>query len=185
VITSVLGALGSGKSTVAPVLAELLPTHVVLDWNAFMVPATALAGREIRQNPVTWPAYRQLVRAVVAVLAHLPVVLLGVCTPAELRDWPIDAWVLLDCADQEGQRRLGQHAQPDRVREAVRDGREYWSLGLPLIDTTGRLPAAVAADLYIALTAGQEPPSEKTAALPSHKGKASFGRGRPWLDMTR
>jgi shikimate kinase len=64
VITGVLGAPGSGKSAVAPLLAELLPTHVVLDWDAFMMPATALAGRDIRQNPETWPSYRELMRAV-------------------------------------------------------------------------------------------------------------------------
>jgi len=107
-------------------------------------PQLRLLAERSGKNPVTWPAYRQLVRTVVAGLAHFPVVLLGVCTPAELRDWPIDTWVLLDCADRERQRRLGEQAQPDRVREAVRDGREYRSLGLSLIDTTGRLPAAVA-----------------------------------------
>jgi energy-coupling factor transporter ATP-binding protein EcfA2 len=160
VITSVLGAPGSGKSTVAPVLAELLPTHAVLDWDAFMQTATALAGREIRQNPETWAAYRELVGAVVARLAHLPVVLLGVCTPAELRDWPIDAWVLLDCADRERQRRLGQHVQPDRLREALLDAREYRSLGLPLIDTTGRLPSAVAADLAEFVKRTEQPAPE-------------------------
>jgi energy-coupling factor transporter ATP-binding protein EcfA2 len=146
-ITSVLGAPGSGKSTLAPILAELLPAHAVLDWDAFMVPAAALAGREIRQHPQTWPAYRELVHTVVLAVGHLPVVLLGVCVPAELRGWPIDAWVLLDCADDERRRRLGEHTDSDRVRSAVRDGREYRSLGLPVIDTTGRAPAVVGADL--------------------------------------
>jgi shikimate kinase len=147
VITGVLGAPGSGKSTIVPLLAELLPIHVVLDWDAFMVPATALAGREIRQDPETWPAYRELVHAVTATLAHMPVVLLGVCTPAELHSWPINAWVLLDCADHERRQRLARHVEPNRVQDAIRDGREYRSLGLPVIDTTGRTPAAVAAEL--------------------------------------
>jgi hypothetical protein len=147
VITDVLGAPGSGKSTIVPLLAELLPTHVVLDWDAFMVPATALAGREVRQNPETWPTYRDLVRTILGTVMHLPVVLFGVCTPAELPGWPIDAWVLLDCADHERRRRLGQHSEPDRVEDAVRDGREYRSLGLPVIDTTGRTPVTVAAEL--------------------------------------
>lgn len=146
-ITDVLGAPGSGKSTIVPLLAGLLPTHVVLDWDAFMMPATALAGRDIRQNPETWPAYRELVRTVTATVAHLPVVLLGVCTPAELHGWPINAWALLDCADHERRRRLARHVEPDRVQDAVRDGREYRSLGLPVIDTTSRPPAAVAAEL--------------------------------------
>jgi hypothetical protein len=92
VITSVLGAPGSGKSTVAPVLAGKLPGHAILDWDAFTGPAAALAGQEIPGNPGTWPAYRELVHAVVGSIAHLPGVLLGVCTPDELKDWPIDAW---------------------------------------------------------------------------------------------
>ena len=146
-ITGVLGAPGSGKSAVAPLLAELLPTHVVLDWDAFMMPATALAGRDIRQNPETWPSYRELMRAVIATVAHLPVVLLSVCTPAELHGWPVNAWVLLDCADHERRRRLARQAEPDSVQDALRDGREYRSLGLPVIDTTGRTPTAVAEKL--------------------------------------
>jgi Mg-chelatase subunit ChlI len=65
VITYVLGAPGSGKSTVVRPLASLLPDHVVLDWDAFMAPAAALAGRENTQHPDTWPPYRQLVRVAV------------------------------------------------------------------------------------------------------------------------
>lgn len=147
VIVSVLGAPGSGKSTIAPVLAGLLPGHAVLDWDTFMGPAAALAGREIPESPETWPAYRELVRAVVGSMAGLPAVLLGVCTPGELRDWPIDAWVLLDCADEERRRRLGRPADPRRLADAVHDGREYRQIGLPVIDTTGSTPAAVAAEL--------------------------------------
>jgi hypothetical protein len=147
VITTVLGAPGSGKTSIVPPLAELLPGHAVLDWDAFMVPAAALAGREIRESPETWPAYRELVHAVIRSMAHLPVVLVGVCTPAELKDWPIGAWVLLDCTDQERRRRLCQHADQERVEDAIRDGREYRLLGLPVIDTTSRPPAAAAAEL--------------------------------------
>jgi hypothetical protein len=51
VITAVLGAPGSGKSTVAQLLAARWPAHVVLDWDAFMDPSAALAGRGIRQSP--------------------------------------------------------------------------------------------------------------------------------------
>ena len=147
VITYVLGAPGSGKSTAVRPLASLLPTHVVLDWDAFMVPAAVLTDRDITEHRDTWPGYRQLVRAVLAATAHLPVVLLGVCTPAELKDWPIDAWVLLDCTDQERRRRLCQHADSGRVEDAIRDGREYRLLGLPMIDTTDRSPAAAAVEL--------------------------------------
>lgn len=157
VITAVLGAPGSGKSTVAEPLASLLPDHVVLDWDAFMAPAAALAGRDVRQHRDTWPAYRQLVRAVMDAVAHLPVVLLGGCTPDQLRDWPIETWVVLDCRDQERRRRLGHHAEPGLVREAITDAGEYRSLGLPVIDTTGRSPAEVASVLARFATPARAP----------------------------
>ena len=156
-ITNVLGAPGSGKSTIIPALAKLLPGHAVLDWDAFMVPAAALAARDIRQNPETWPAYQDLVRAAITPIAHLPVVLLGVCAPPELSGWPIAAWVLLDCADQERRRRLERHADPERVADAIRDGQEYRLLGLPVIDTTGRRPAAVAAEVASFIQSRDEP----------------------------
>lgn len=146
-ITAVLGAPGSGKSAAARPLASLLPTHVVLDWDAFMAPASALAGREITQHRETWLAYRQLVGTVVAAIAHLPVVLLTVCTPDELPGWPINAWVLLDCTDEERRQRLGQQASLDRVAEGIHDAQGHRSLGLPVIDTTEHTPAEVAADL--------------------------------------
>jgi hypothetical protein len=132
---------------VAGPLAVLLPAHVVLDWDAFMAPAAALAGREIRQSPGTWPAYRQLVRTVLESVRHLPVVILDVCTPAELSGWPIDAWVVLDCADQERRERLAHRGDPESAEDAVADAREYRSLGLPNIDTTGLTPYRAATEL--------------------------------------
>jgi hypothetical protein len=146
VITNVLGAPGSGKTALIGPLAARLPTCAVVDWDAFMEPAGALAGCAIRENPATWPAYRQLVRAVLDVLPR-PIVLLGVSTPAELAGWPIDAWVVLDCSDVERTRRLGQRAGASTVRAAVEDAREYRSLGLPVVDTTGRTLGEVADDL--------------------------------------
>jgi energy-coupling factor transporter ATP-binding protein EcfA2 len=147
VITAVFGASGSGKTTVVPLLASLLPTHAVLDWDAFMDPAAALAGRDIRQHPDTWAAYRQLVRTVIDLVAHLPVVLFTVCTPDELADWPVNAWLLLDCTDQERERRLVGQARPQVLGEALRDAEAYRSLGLPMIDTTDRAPGEIAVAL--------------------------------------
>jgi hypothetical protein len=112
-----------------------------------MDPAAALAGRPIRQNPDTWPAYQDLIRAVVSVLEPRPVGLLGVCTPGELHNWPIGAWVLLDCADQERRRRLVWDGRPDDIEAAVTDGRHYRAPGLPVIDTTSRTRSQVAADI--------------------------------------
>lgn len=139
-ITAVLGAPGSGKSTLAPLLVPLLPAHAVLDWDSFMEPATALAGRNIRQHPETWPAYRQLVRTVVSAVAYLPVVLFTVCMPDELPGWPIGAWLLLDCSDRERRRRLTQQARPEWPEDALRDAQQYRTLGLRAIDTTNCAP---------------------------------------------
>ena len=73
-VVYVLGAPGSGKTTAAGYLPGLLPGHVVLDWDAFMGEAAALAGRDISASPATWPAYRGLVRAVVEAIAPVPAV---------------------------------------------------------------------------------------------------------------
>jgi adenylate kinase family enzyme len=54
VITAVLGAPGSGRSTLSGLLVSLVPTHAVLEWDWFMEPAAALAGREIRRRSDTW-----------------------------------------------------------------------------------------------------------------------------------
>ncbi len=174
-ITSVIGAPGSGKSTVKEPLAARLPACVVLDWDALMEPAAALAGRGIREHPETWPAYRQLVRTVLDTLTGVPVVLLGVCTPDELPGWPIDAWVLLDCADAERKRRLLARADGSSVREALADARAYRSLGLPAIDTTGRTPADVAGDLA-RLILSSSPGKPAPSGYPSPRP----GRGAPF-----
>ena len=129
----------------ATVLRGLLPTHVILDWDAFMPAATELAGRAISKSPSTWPAYRNLVRAAVEIVVPMPLVLLGVSTPDELRGWPIDTWVVLDCSDADRRKRLRDHAQGEELAAAIEDGRQYRSLGLPVIDTTGRTPREAAA----------------------------------------
>jgi energy-coupling factor transporter ATP-binding protein EcfA2 len=147
VIVAVLGAPGSGKTAIARHLARLLPGHVVLDWDAFMGPAGALAGRDIRHDPATWPAYRALVRVAVNAVATVPAVLLTVCTPAELAEWPISAWLLLDCADSERRRRLTQAGRQASEDNAVRDASQYRALHLPVINTTGRAPPQVAANV--------------------------------------
>ena len=143
-ITAVLGAPGSGKSTLALLLVPLLPAHVVLDWDFLMSPAAMLAGQDIRQHPAIWPAYRQLVHSVIDAVEHLPVVLFTVCTPGELTGWPIDAWLLLDCSDDERRRRLALQAGSGMPEDAIRDAHEYRALNLRTIDTTGWAPGRAA-----------------------------------------
>ena len=144
VLTYLLGAPGSGKSAIAGPLSDQLPNHVILDWDAFMAPASELAGRDVTRSPRTWPTYRRLIRLVVELVVPAPCVLLGVCAPAELDGWPIDAWVLLDCNDEKRRERLADHSEPDAVDEAIADAASYRALGLPTIDTTSRATEQVA-----------------------------------------
>lgn len=140
----VLAAPGAGKSTVAPHLRALLPGSVVLDWDAFMGPAQALAGVAIRQAPQTWASYEHLVRTIVDQIWPFNIVLLSVCTPQQLSDWPNGEWLLLDCADGERRTRLAPRGNPAETEEAVADAVFYRSLGLPVLDSTDLEPPEVA-----------------------------------------
>ena len=63
-----------------------------------------------------------------------PCVLLGVCTPDELDDWPIDAWALLDCSDEERRERLAGRLESAAIDEAIADATNYRTLGLSAIE---------------------------------------------------
>ncbi len=141
----VLGAPGSGKTAIAARLSDQLSDYVVVDWDALMAPASELAGRDVTHSPRTWPAYRHLIRLVVELVVPARCVLLGVCTPAELDGWPIDAWVLLDCNDEERRERLADRLES--VDEAIADAASYRRLGLPTIDSTSRPPEQVAEEV--------------------------------------
>jgi hypothetical protein len=144
VVAAVLGAPGSGKSACRHVLAALLEGHAVLDWDALIDAAGELAGTPIAFSPRTWPAYRSLVRATVAAVEPLPVVLLTVCTPRELEGSPIENWVLLDCEDSVRRARLLDRPGAE-VEDAIKDAREYRKLGFRTIDTTHKRVDEVAA----------------------------------------
>lgn len=147
VMTYVLGAPGSGKSSLAPLLRRALPGYVILDWDVFMPAASELAGRDVRKDRSAWPSYRGLVRTVVDAIYPTPLVVLGVCTPDEVGGWPIDAWLVLDCADEERQRRLANTGDATDVDAAIADAARYRTLGLRVIDTTNRPLQPVANEL--------------------------------------
>jgi broad-specificity NMP kinase len=151
-LTIVLGAPGSGKTAVAGQLRQQRQGIAVIDWDDFMPAVEGLAGRSVQTSPDLWLAYRQLVRSVVTALSNVPVIVLGVCTPDELPDWPAAQWLLLDCDDVERRRRLTARS-PDEVEDAIADAREYRRLGLPVVDTTARPLDEIAKELIQALNA--------------------------------
>ena len=136
----VLGAPGSGKSVIVPRLRGLLPDRVVLDWDALMGPAGELAGTPIPQTPQTWGAYGRLVRGVADLVLPADIVVLGVCTPDEMADWPDGPWILLDCSDDVRRQRLSARNEPDDVEEVLSDAAAYRALALPVVDTTRLSP---------------------------------------------
>jgi chloramphenicol 3-O-phosphotransferase len=111
-----------------------------------MPAAGALAGRDVRRSPDLWDAYRELVRSVIDILRSVPTVLLGVCTPDELRGWPEAQWILLDCEDDERRRRLAGRSE-EEVDGALVDARQYRRLHLPVLDTSARPVDEVAREL--------------------------------------
>ena len=149
----VLAAPGSGKTAVAPFLRSLLPGSVVLDWDAFMDPAEALAGVAISETPEIWAKYGQLVRVIVEQVLPVNIVMLGVCTPGQLRGWPDGRWLLLDCADAERRTRLSRRGHPTVTEEAITDAGVYRSLGLPIVDSTDLEPHKVAEAIVTAMSA--------------------------------
>jgi broad-specificity NMP kinase len=147
-MTVVLGASGSGKTSVAPLLRDVLPGHVVIDWDAFWDVAGALAGVDVLTHPELWPAYLGLVRAVVESVGAVPTVLLTSCDPEYMGDWDIDRWILVDCDDDERRRRLaGRGTAEHEIAAAVAVANGFRSLGMHAIDTTALTPAEVAAHI--------------------------------------
>ena len=145
-LTIVLGAPGSGKTSVAGGLRAVLVGHAVLDWDDFMPAVGALTGRDVRTSPELWEPYRDLVRALVVSLADIPTVLLCVCTPDELEGFPDARWLLLDCEDDERRVRLASRPVAE-INAAVADAADYRRLGLRAVDSSRRGVESVVAEL--------------------------------------
>ena len=60
----------------------------------------------------------------------------GVRTPSELPLWPIDVWILLDCADSIRVARLSASGRAADLDQAVADAAKNRSLGLTTLDTS-------------------------------------------------
>jgi broad-specificity NMP kinase len=149
----VVGAPGSGKTTMAPYLRDALDGWVVLDWDALLEPAGALAGEDVRRAPLLWSRYDDLVLASVREVTRsgLDCAVLGVRTPSELTEWPVDAWLLLDCPDIILVQRLVADGRTDVVTEAIADASADRELGLVTVDSSVTDPAQTAAALAAAI----------------------------------
>lgn len=152
-IAYVLGAPGSGKTSVAAYLRQRGVDRLILDWDGLQEAAGELAGAHIPTSVRTWGPYGRLMRAVVDQVGAVDAILFGVCTPDELAGWPIERWLLLDCDDDERRRRL-ERRDDGGVEDALLDAAAYRQLGLPSLDTTGRPVAEVGDELLGLLQEG-------------------------------
>ena len=107
-------------------------------------PPELSARADISATPTTWRTYGLLVRAVVDQIVPTNLVLLGVCTPDELSDWPPGKWLLLDCSDDECRARLAPREDTRQIKDALEDAANYRGLGLPTLDGTSVTPRQVA-----------------------------------------
>jgi len=133
-----VGAPGTGKTTLVPHLRRRLADWVVFDWDALLELASTLAGSDIRTTPSLWATYDDLVLAAVTEISGSRVncAVVGVRTPSELPRWPIDVWILLDCSDSIRSDRLSTSGRAADIDTAVTDAAKYRSLGLTTIDTS-------------------------------------------------
>jgi AAA domain len=145
----VVGASGSGKTTVAPHLRRLLDDWVVLDADALLDGATARDGSDAHTAPDRGPRADELLLAVTldVLRSEVGCVVLGARGPEELRAWPVHRWLLLDCDDAERGRRLVDAGRSDDRDGALRDAARYRTQGLQTVDATTSAPSVVAEEL--------------------------------------
>jgi|GEM_PF-5938331 len=113
------GPWASGKSSLAPHLARLLPDVVVFDWDALLPGLSAASGKDAHTDASTWPGLKAMWAAVVgSVLAGGRDVLL--CGPTLPEDFagtfvslhPVRC-AYLDCPDEILAERLRARGKTD------------------------------------------------------------------------
>lgn len=131
-----LGAPGSGKTTLVSHLRRRLSDWVVLDWDFLLERSSTLAGSDIRDTPSLWATYDDLVLATVREISDSGIncAVVGVRTPSELPLWPIDLWILLDISDSIRSARLSAGGRAADIDPAISDAARYRSLGLTTLD---------------------------------------------------
>jgi dephospho-CoA kinase len=136
------GAPGCGKTAALASIRRRLQGVVVIDMDAFLDAASALAGADLRYAADRWPAYNALCRALVATVVDsgADCLLLTPLEPREIPGWrPGEvAWAVLDCPDRVRRERLVRRGMPaGEIADAVHDAGQLRRLGLPIIPSTG------------------------------------------------
>lgn len=157
-LTVLLGAPGAGKTTLLSQLhghAGLLVADMdeILEGGRLM--GLAIASPDGAEH---WPAFNRLWVRIIAMMtrAGVPVLLSAPVTPSELDKavaevglaLPMPTFVLLDCEHSVRSRRLRERGwSAAQISDAITDADGLRALDLPVLDTTERPVADVAADL--------------------------------------
>ncbi len=136
------GAPGSGKTAALGAIRQRLHGVVVVDMDAFLDAASALAGADLRYAAERWPAYTELCRQLIATVVDsgADCLLLSPLEPREAPYWrPGEvAWAVLDCPDPVRRQRLVRRGMAaGGIEHAVHDAAQLRRLGLPLLPSTG------------------------------------------------
>lgn len=150
----VTGAPGAGKSTSLLAFIRLHTPFIAFDIDWLTVSASQLAGKDIIDEPLTWPAYKavwfELLHAVKR-NHHNPVFF----TPTDPNDMARDGqpewcrrieWLLLDCDDQLRRQRLKQRPEwtDAMIEEAIDDATRLRAMVVTHINTGVEAPESVA-----------------------------------------
>jgi shikimate kinase len=153
------GPWASGKTSLVPHLARLLPDVVVFDWDVLLAGLSAAAGTDARRDPSTWDGLREMWTAIVrSVLAGgRDVLLCGPATPDDFARGGL-AWVrciYLDVPDQILADRLKARGVADaEVEDELREMAELRRSGHAPLAAGGRAPHELAEDVAAWVRAG-------------------------------
>ena len=163
------GPWGAGKTTLVPLVAELLPEAVVFDWDVLLPGLSAAAGKDAHRAPSTWNGLRELWIAIVrAVLAGGRDVRL--CGPARPEDFaasgiPSIRCAYLDGADDVLARRLRARGEREAdVADEFADMAALRASGHVPLRADGRTPRQLAGDVAAWARAARVHPPPSTQA---------------------
>lgn len=139
-VVVVTGAFGTGKTTIRPLLAELLPEMAVTEIDQLIDVGGELVGHDLHTYEPAWPAFGELWTTVIDMMGapHRPVVFLTHSLPHELRSLAhrigdLD-WIVLDCPDDVLTRRLrGRGESAETIDDALRDAANMRRIRAPVV----------------------------------------------------